>query len=190
MDNQKIGVQIKLHREKKGWTQDELANEVGICKQSISKWETGKTYPSIIYLPVLANIFQCTIDSLLGYNPGQYWVELVEGKDVGANLGICGKKIKMKRIEKDGVEIILLVSYSEDIFKLVQNHILPDRLVSVYYGRRDESDVPHHEIYCFYDVSKDRIWEKGDREFVVEVLKEQVDLGLRKIPDELKEHFY
>ena len=41
-------------REEKAITQDVLAKFIGVSKASISKWETGKTYPDITLLPKLA----------------------------------------------------------------------------------------------------------------------------------------
>lgn len=56
-------------REEKGITQDVLANFIGVSKASISKWETGKAYPDITFLPKLAAFYNVTIDELIGYTP-------------------------------------------------------------------------------------------------------------------------
>lgn len=48
-------------------TQQELADFLGVSKASVSKWETGQTYPDITSLPLLAAYFNVSIDSLLGY---------------------------------------------------------------------------------------------------------------------------
>jgi transcriptional regulator with XRE-family HTH domain len=56
-------------RREKGVTQDELAAHVGVSKASVSKWETGQSYPDIALLPILAAYFGITIDELLCYEP-------------------------------------------------------------------------------------------------------------------------
>ena len=56
-------------REEKAITQDVLAKFIGVSKASISKWETGKTYPDITLLPKLASFYNITIDELIGYAP-------------------------------------------------------------------------------------------------------------------------
>ena len=38
---------LKKEREKRGWSQAELAEKIHVSRQSVSKWETGKNYPSI-----------------------------------------------------------------------------------------------------------------------------------------------
>ncbi|WP_454054643.1 helix-turn-helix domain-containing protein [Clostridium sp. Marseille-Q7071] len=56
-------------RKEKGITQEELAKYIGISKASVSKWETGQSYPDITFLPQLATYFNISIDDLMGYEP-------------------------------------------------------------------------------------------------------------------------
>lgn len=56
-------------RREKGLTQDDLANYIGVSKASVSKWETGQSYPDITFLPQLATFFNISIDELMGYEP-------------------------------------------------------------------------------------------------------------------------
>jgi transcriptional regulator with XRE-family HTH domain len=50
----------------KNFTQEDLAEHLGITPQSVSKWERGESYPDITLLPALANIFETSIDLLVG----------------------------------------------------------------------------------------------------------------------------
>ncbi|KLU58745.1 HTH-type transcriptional regulator Xre [Peptococcaceae bacterium CEB3] len=56
-------------RREKGITQEELAVYIGVSKASVSKWETGQSYPDITFLPQLAAYFNISIDELMGYSP-------------------------------------------------------------------------------------------------------------------------
>ena len=56
-------------RREKGLTQDDLASYIGVSKASVSKWETGQSYPDITLLPQLAGFFNMSIDELMGYEP-------------------------------------------------------------------------------------------------------------------------
>jgi len=56
-------------RKEKGITQDELANYIGVSKASVSKWETGQSYPDVALLPQLAAYFNISIDDLMDYKP-------------------------------------------------------------------------------------------------------------------------
>ena len=64
-----ISTVIAAKRHDKGITQDELAEYMGVSKASVSKWETGQSYPDITFLPRLAAYFNISIDELIGYLP-------------------------------------------------------------------------------------------------------------------------
>ena len=57
---------LKKYRILKNLTQEDLAGYLGITPQSVSKWERGESYPDITLLPPLANIFETSIDLLVG----------------------------------------------------------------------------------------------------------------------------
>lgn len=64
-----IGAVLVELRRAKGVTQDDLARYIGVSKASVSKWETGQSYPDITFLPLLASYFSITIDALMRYEP-------------------------------------------------------------------------------------------------------------------------
>ncbi len=64
-----LGRVLITNRHKRGITQDEVAEYMGVSKASVSKWETGTTYPDITLLPRLASYFNISIDELMGYEP-------------------------------------------------------------------------------------------------------------------------
>ena len=57
---------LKKYRIAKGLTQEDVAELLGITAQSVSKWERGESYPDITFLPALANIFETSVDLLIG----------------------------------------------------------------------------------------------------------------------------
>ena len=57
---------LKKYRSLKNLTQEDVAEYLGITPQSVSKWERGESYPDITFLPTLANIFETSIDLLIG----------------------------------------------------------------------------------------------------------------------------
>lgn len=60
-----IGTRIAAHRKACGMTQEELAEKLGVSGQAVSKWENDISYPDILMLPKLAEIFGTTTDELL-----------------------------------------------------------------------------------------------------------------------------
>lgn len=63
-----IGTFIAQKRKELGYTQKELAKELNISFQAISKWEKGMTTPDISLLPQIARIFNTSVDALVGYS--------------------------------------------------------------------------------------------------------------------------
>lgn len=57
---------LKKYRILKNLTQEDVAEFLGITAQSVSKWERGESYPDITFLPALANIFETSVDLLIG----------------------------------------------------------------------------------------------------------------------------
>ena len=57
---------LKKYRILKNLTQEDVATYLGITAQSVSKWERGESYPDITFLPALANIFETSVDLLIG----------------------------------------------------------------------------------------------------------------------------
>lgn len=61
-----IGETITALRKKRGLTQEALASTIGIAPQTVSKWENNISLPDITLLPVIADIFDVSIDTLFG----------------------------------------------------------------------------------------------------------------------------
>jgi tellurite methyltransferase len=58
---------IARYRKEQGFTQEELANRLGITFQAVSKWETGQSTPETGLLLLLAKTLRVSVDKLLGY---------------------------------------------------------------------------------------------------------------------------
>jgi len=56
---------LQTLRKEKGLSQEELAEMLGVSRQSVSKWESGITYPETDKLITISEIFGVTLDSLL-----------------------------------------------------------------------------------------------------------------------------
>lgn len=58
--------QIKAYRTKLGQTQAEIASACNVKQNTVSAWETGRSEPDFESLKKMADIFNCSIDELLG----------------------------------------------------------------------------------------------------------------------------
>lgn len=64
----KFGEKLKLLREKRGISQQELADKFSLSQSIIGYYETNKREPSINTLMNFANFFDVSVDALIGYN--------------------------------------------------------------------------------------------------------------------------
>ncbi len=58
-------------RRSRNWSQEELGAQLGVSRQTVSKWELGQTTPELEKLVAMAELFQISIDSLVGREGGQ-----------------------------------------------------------------------------------------------------------------------
>ncbi|MNO55841.1 transcriptional repressor DicA [compost metagenome] len=65
ISTEKVGKRIAMLRKEKELSQEQLAEQVNVTSQAVSKWETGKSLPDTATLPLLAKVLGHTIDSLL-----------------------------------------------------------------------------------------------------------------------------
>ena len=61
----KFGENLKLVRKSNKVSQEELADRLGVSRQSVSKWETGENYPTMTNILCLCDIFKCKINELV-----------------------------------------------------------------------------------------------------------------------------
>ena len=82
-DTVKVGKIIAQKRKEHNMTQLALADRLGVSFQAVSNWERGNSMPDISKLPELAELFECSIEELLGGGAPAAKVEQIakEGAD-------------------------------------------------------------------------------------------------------------
>jgi len=61
---------LKSFREKENLSQGDLAKKLGVSKQCILSWESGKSYPRLVYLLNLSKILNCKPDDFFEEGKG------------------------------------------------------------------------------------------------------------------------
>lgn len=59
-----LGRHVKEHRARLGMSQEQLAEAIFVSRQTISNWETDRTYPDVQSLLLLSNLFGVSVDEL------------------------------------------------------------------------------------------------------------------------------
>lgn len=65
MDTKKIGAFIAMNRKKKGYTQEQLAEKLGVTNKTILRWENGHYMPDLSLLEPLSKELDITLNELL-----------------------------------------------------------------------------------------------------------------------------
>ena len=90
----KIGENIRALRLRKGLTQEQVAQQLGVTYQAVSKWENGTNTPDIALLPEIASLFGVTIDALFSQDMASVLDGLpMEDDDVIRIVQLRGRKV-------------------------------------------------------------------------------------------------
>lgn len=85
-------------RKYRNWSQEELAEKIGVSRQTLSKYETGESLPDIEKCRQLADLFGVTVDDLIRYE---------KSESMGLNVPPKGKYIfGMVKVGEKGQIII------------------------------------------------------------------------------------
>lgn len=146
----KIGNNIRVLRQRKGLTQEQVASCLGVSYQAVSKWETGANTPDISLLPVLATLFDVSIDTLFALDalPPQGEMLPWEDDDVIRIIQMQGKKVldvtPRVTLDSPAIEIAFPRNCNDrtQYFKVeVHGHIMAD-------GSINGDVVCHQSIEC------------------------------------------
>ena len=114
-----LGEQIAIQRKELNYTQEQLADILGVSRQSISKWESDIAYPETEKLIELGKLFDCSMDYLLKE-------EVIEKGDVQTSIltEISRKVVNLKNKDKSKkllkiIGIILAVVLVIDIVSMI-----------------------------------------------------------------------
>lgn len=89
-----IGEKLRRARAKAELTQEAVANAIGVSRQSISNWETGKFLPDIVSVIRLSDLYSVSLDTLLKDDP-KMLCHLEENTNRVKNSGRLRKNIQI-----------------------------------------------------------------------------------------------
>lgn len=65
MDVQKIGIFLADLRKEKGWTQEQVGQQLGVTNKTVSRWENGNYMPPVEMLLELSKLYDVSINEIL-----------------------------------------------------------------------------------------------------------------------------
>lgn len=123
-----LGNKIMTLRKKNNMSQEELAEKVGVTRQTISKWELEETSPDITQAKTLSKIFKVSLDELVNNDLNSIIVEKVSNTEKLA--GIIIKILKVFGILI--IAFILLMIFLIIIFTIDNNTMGDNTIVGKY----------------------------------------------------------
>ncbi len=129
MEKKSMGQFIAVLRKAKGMTQRELAEMLGVSDKAVSRWERDECAPDISALPVLAEIFDITVDELLRGErsakeeaPTKGAVERSE-KQLKRLLKLSREKYQKRSIISVGIALVGLIAGSICNFAFLRSYL-------------------------------------------------------------------
>lgn len=101
-----IGKKLKDARMKSGFTQETVAEKINVSRQTISNWENEKSYPDIISVIALSDLYSTSLDDLLKGDR-----EMMEHLEECTNVVKSTQKL-IGSIILNAVTVILLITLS------------------------------------------------------------------------------
>lgn len=99
---------LKKLRNKKGVSQQKLADAIEVSQQSINKYENHKIEPDIQTLIKLADYFETSVDYLIGHTDINHVVESVSSYDLNADeAAIIDDYRKLSKKQKESIRLII-----------------------------------------------------------------------------------
>ena len=126
-----LGKKFAELRKLNGFTQDEMAEKLGVSPQAVSKWENDLSCPDIMLLPDIAKLFDVTIDELFSDQPTAKTVILPEEQRVDIDKMMFKVVVDSKKGDRGRVNlpmplVRLGISIGMKLPQITQNEALRD----------------------------------------------------------------
>jgi len=121
------GKRISEYRRKNDMTQLELADKLSISYQAVSNWERGESMPDISKLPELAEIFNVSIDDILG---NAYKAKIID-MIVSGNISEISQDERINVNDLINVAPILKPAQINEVFKQYKNSFTINELCGI-----------------------------------------------------------
>ena len=163
MEN-KLAENIRSYRKSLGFTQEQLAERLGITLGAVSKWERGSSAPDLGYLMDLAELFHVSVDALIGFS--------MRGTDADTEADRIEEMNSRAPVEEIAAEYDAALKKFPNHFRLVGGAAETHRQIGTVYKRDAELkqalELYRHAIDLFSQNRDPKITEIGLRDAVAE----------------------
>ena len=118
-----LGNSLFNARKKSGLSQEEVAEKLGVSRQTISKWETDETLPDIRQSKKLAVLYHLTLDELIDFDADVKEIEdMIEKTSEETQKKIDWTKVWSKKYPVLGTyqEVVNIDDYAHELRRLLK----------------------------------------------------------------------
>ena len=118
-----LGKSLFNARKKSGLSQEDVAEKLGVSRQTISKWETDETLPDIRQSKKLAVLYHLTLDELIGFDADVKEIEdMIEKTSEETQKKIDWTKVWSKKYPVLGTyqEVVNIDDYAHELRRLLK----------------------------------------------------------------------
>ena len=182
-----ISENIKNYRKQKNFTQEQLAEAMGVSVGAVSKWESGSSVPELSLIMELADFFEISVDALLGYrlrdNSAEKTAERIKSLRVQKeyNEGLSEAEKAIQKFPNDFEVIYQSASLYMfcGIDRMNQEHILRAKELCEHslrlYNLRKDNKISKLDIYSDLSTIYSML---GNHEKSLDILKENNEGGI------------
>lgn len=150
-----LGDNIKTFRKKKGFSQETLAQELFVVRQTVSKWEKGQSVPDAEMIEKLAEVLDVSVNDLLGKEIKKKENEEQQDNEIAKQLAILNEQLAgTNRRRKKLLKIVLTFIIAAMVLSLAAAVISSALIRNVTYTGVTVTET----IYCTID-GNDYVWE-------------------------------
>lgn len=110
---------IKILRKKKGYSQETLAEQLHVVRQTISKWEKGISVPDAVMLDRMAELFEVPVSVLLGGGLEVEEEEPSELNEIAQQLAVLNDQLVQQAVRRRKVIRYAFIGVFAAIFVLI-----------------------------------------------------------------------
>lgn len=160
MDNKQIGNYIRNLRIKMGLTQGNLAEQLEVSRQAVSKWENGVAIPDVSLLPKLSKILDMDIEGILFGEPHELAGNIVgiislwryEKKDVSMTDIVNNKPLiiyPLSMLFLCGIKNIVICGPNDSLLSakiIINNNIQKTNMFNISYSENLDTLIDNHVV--------------------------------------------
>lgn len=145
-----LGANLSDARRKKGLSQEQVAEKLGVSRQTISKWETDETLPDIKQAKRLSSIYGLTLDELIEFD--------VDIKEIEESIEKLSEE-KSKKVDWTkiwGKKYPVLVTYQDIVDTTEYKKVIQEQLDKL---KKDYGYNDLDAMLVFKDILS-KVWNK------------------------------